>query len=166
MGYGAEVVRRVRSGYVLDCLPLEQAAKRAKVGERTAARWKALALEAGDDWDRARTAARMSGENLEALSQVLLEQFLTLHQATLESVQADKDMKPVDKVAAITSLADAFTKTMKAVGRAAPQLSQLAIASDVVQRLGHFVAERYPNRAQALLEVLEPFGEELVKAYG
>jgi len=166
MGYGPEVIRKVRAAYVRDCLPLEQAAVREGVGPRTAARWKAKAQEEGDDWDRARTAARLSGENLEQINQALLEQFLTFHQATMEEVQKDLKMKAGDKVAAISRLADAFNKTMNAVSKSAPELSRLAVASDVLQRLGRYVAEHHPAHASMFLEVLEPFGEELVKAYG
>lgn len=166
MGYGPEVIRKVRAAYIHEALPLEQAADREGVGGRTAARWKAKAQEAGDDWDRARTAARLSGESLEQINQALLEQFLTFHKATMEAVQADKKMPPSEKVAAISRLADAFNKTMNAVSKSAPELSRLAVASDVLQRLGRYVAEHHPGHAAALLEVLEPFGEELVKVYG
>lgn len=166
MAYPPETRLKARTAYVRDLLPLDKIAVRLGVGERTLARWKAEALEDGDDWDKGRTAGRLSSENLEAMSQVLLEQFLVLHQATLEEVKQDKDMKAADKVDAITRLADAFTKTMKAVSRSAPRLSQLAIAGDVLQKLGRFVAERYPEEARALLPILEPFGAELVKAYG
>lgn len=166
MAYPPETRLKARTAYVRDLLPLDKIAARLQVGERSLARWKAEALEAGDDWDRARTAGRMTSENLESMSQTLLEQFLVLHQATLEEVQKDKDMKAGDKVEAITRLADAFTKTMKAVSRSAPQLSQLAIAGDVLAKLGRFISERYPEEARALLPILEPFGAELVKVYG
>ena len=166
MGYGPEVRRKVRGFYIHEALPLEQAARKAGVGERTAARWKTAAMEEGDDWDRARTAARMSGESLEQINQALLEQFLTFHQATMKEVQADKEMSAADKVGAISRLADAFQKTMNAVSKSAPELSKLAVASDILQRFARYVSEKHPQHGPALLEVLEPFGEELVKVYG
>lgn len=166
MAYPPETRHQARTAYVRDLLPLDKIAVRLRVGERTLARWKLDSLNDGDDWDRARTAVRVSPENLEAMSQVLLEQFLVLHQATLEEVKNDKDMKPGEKVEAITRLADAFTKTMKAASRSAPQLSQLAIAGDVINRLARFVVEHHPEEGKALLVVLEPFGAELVKIYG
>ncbi|MEY2686741.1 MAG: hypothetical protein RL375_939, partial [Pseudomonadota bacterium] len=61
---------------------------------------------------------------------------------------------------------DSFNKTMSAFKRLSPELNRHAIALDALQRLASFAQQRYPKHVGALLEMLEPFGEELAKAYG
>lgn len=165
MAHAPETVARVRRLYVHERQPLEEAARLAGVGYATARRWKAAAEEDGDDWDRARSAARLAGDGVQHVAQMILEDYLLLHQATVEAVKADARISPLDKAEVLSRLADAFTKTMSAVGKASPQLSRLAVATDVLQRLTSFVGSDYPDHATALLEVLEPFAAELAKEY-
>ena len=40
------------------------------------------------------------------------------------------------------------------------------VAMDVLKRLAEFTRERHPASADALLEVLEPFGHHLAEVYG
>jgi len=54
----------------------------------------------------------------------------------------------------------------RAITKSAPELNRLAVASEVLQLLAKFVRDRFPAHATAFMEVLEPFGEELVKVYG
>ncbi|HWQ10018.1 MAG TPA: DUF1804 family protein, partial [Holophaga sp.] len=74
--------------------------------------------------------------------------------------------KALDKAEALSRLSDAYVKTMRCLQKSSPELSRLAVASEVLQHLARFVRERHPQHAGALLQVLEPFGEELVKLYG
>lgn len=157
---------RLRALYVHECVGLEAAAEHLEISERTALRWKAAAKKEGDDWDKARNASMLAGEGAEAVSRMLLEQFLTMMQSTLEAIKKDVDMKPGDKVDAMSSLADAYAKTMRGVQRSAPELNRLAVAMEVMQHLVKFVQTKAPKQAGALLEVLEPFGEHLAAIYG
>ena len=165
MAHTPEKRTRVRAAYIHDGLSLEAAAAREEISKRTVLRWKAESLEKGDDWDKARSASRLAGEGAESVARAVLEDILLLFQTVLADVKAG-DMKPMEKAEAISRLSDAYTKTTKAIQRSAPELSRLAIASEVLQLLIQFVKERYPKHASALLEVLEPFGEELSIVYG
>ena len=164
MTHPPEARAAVRAAYVYDRLSIGEAATRAGVGERTARTWKSEAQAAGDDWDRARAAAQMAGDSRQMLVQALLEDYIRLHQSTQDAL-LKADVPALAKAEALSRLADAFGKTMSAVGRAAPQLSALAIAGEVVQELARFVQQHHPEAAPALLEVLEPFGDHIAKKY-
>lgn len=165
MAHPPETRAKLRSLVVHQGLGLEQAAQRLGLSPRTAARWRQEAEASGDDWAKARAAHHLAGEGAEAVSRAVLEDFLTLFQSVMSEVR-DGQLKPLEKAEAISRLSDAYTKTTKAIQRSAPELHRLAIASEVLQLLARYVREHAPRHAPALLEVLEPFGEELVKVYG
>jgi transposase-like protein len=165
MAHPPEMKQRVRALYVHEAQGLEQAAQKLKISPRTASRWKQDALDDGDDWDKARAASMLAGEGAESVSRVVLEEFLKLFQSTLDEVTREK-LKPLEKAEAMSRLADAYTKTIRAVQKSAPELNRLAVASEVLQLLAKFVRDQFPAHAAAFMEVLEPFGEELVKVYG
>ena len=165
MAHAPEKRAKLRAHYIHDGLSLEAAADRLEISSRTATRWKQDALAKGDDWDKARLASRLAGEGAEAVSRAVLEEFLSLFQTTLAGIK-DGDLKPMEKAEGMSRLADAYTKTMRCIQRSAPELNRLAVASEVLQSLAKFVQVKFPQHAQALMEVLEPFGEELVITYG
>lgn len=165
MAHPPESRSALRAAYVYDRLGMETAADKAGVSIATARRWKREAETEGDDWDRARSAARLAGDGNAVLMQMILDDYLTLHQATVEAVKADAEVTPIQKAEIISRLADAFTKTMAAVSKASPQLNKLGIATDVLQRLSRYAAQVHPQHASALLEVLEPFAAELAREY-
>ncbi len=166
MAHGEELKRGLRASYVYEGLSLEAAAEKHDVPLTTASRWKRQAKADGDDWDKARAAARMSGEEKDRIIQGVIEDYLLLHQATLEQIKQDKDATPIKKAEALSRLADAFHKTMHAMGEASPELSRLAIANEVLRRLSEFVVKEYPKHGPAFIEILEPFGAELARHYG
>jgi hypothetical protein len=135
-------------------------------GERTVSRWKADAAAKGDDWDKARVAGRMTKESIETATQSYLEQFLTYQRDALAEMKANTELTTLEKVAAITSLTDAYVKGVRACALTAPALNQLGVAIEVLQRLAAFIQERHPEVAPNLLAILEPFGQELAKFYG
>jgi hypothetical protein len=157
---------QAREMYVREALPPSVIAARLGVTERTILRWKSEDGSAGSDWNKSRVALKLTKENIEATTQVYLEEFLSFHKQVLDEVKANLELTIQEKVAAITSLTDAFNKSVRACALTAPQLNQLAIASDVIQRLAAFITERHPDAATNLLTVLEPFGQELAKYYG
>jgi transposase-like protein len=165
MAHAPEVKHRARALYIHEGLGLEQAAQRLKISPRTTSRWKQEALDEGDDWDKARAASLLAGEGPEAVSRVVLEEFLKLFQSTLEDLTR-ASLKPLERAEAMSRLADAYTKTIRAITKSAPELNRLAVASEVLQLLAKFVRDRFPAHAVTFMEVLEPFGEELVKVYG
>lgn len=166
MAHPPEAASKLRAAYVYDRLSLEAAADRVGISAATARRWKSRAEAEGDDWERARSAARLAGDGAQTIAQMILEDYLLLHQATVEGIKGDPMLPPIQKAETLSRLADAWTKTMAAVGKASPELSRLAVATDVLQRLAKHVGEQHPHLAEALLEVLEPFAADLAKAYG
>ena len=165
MAHPPEKRQALRGLYVHKGLGLDAAARSLVVSGRTATRWKQEAADAGDDWDKARAANLLAGEGAEAVSRAVLESFLTLFQTTMESIQ-NAELKPLEKAEAMSRLADAYTKTTKAIQRSAPELNRLAVSSEVLQHFAKFVKAKFPQHASALLEILEPFGEHLVGLYG
>lgn len=165
MAHPPETRQAVRRSYVAERLPLEAAAEKHGVSYHTTRQWKRAAKAAGDDWDRARAAARMAAGGLGDLTTQVLEEFALLFQSTMEQIGSG-EYDGIQKAEAMSRLADAYTKTMKAAGGGDAGIAKLSVALDVLGRLVTFVQEHYPHHAEALLEVLEPFGESLNGAYG
>ena len=157
---------QARDLYAKDGLTLACAAKRLKVSERTVTRWKSEDAENGLDWGKLRASTVLGRESKEAITQELLLEFLVLHKRTLEEVKSSEDMTTAERVAAINSLTDTFTKQMRACALSAPQLNEFAIASEVFKLFADFVAEKHPDAQPALEPVLEAFGPVLTKRFG
>ncbi|WP_026872632.1 DUF1804 family protein [Inquilinus limosus] len=166
MAHAQEVKTAVRGSYIYERMSLEQAAAKHDVPVATIRRWKSLAAAMGDDWDKARGAAALSTSGAGMIAQVVLTDFLTLHQATMAQLLDADDVAPLDKAEAISRLSDAFHKTMAAVARAAPDLGRYAVATELLQLLAVFVREKFPQHAEALAEVLEPFAGHVAERYG
>jgi len=166
MAHSDDTRRKLRAAFVIDQLGLEIAALKEGVPTATARRWKSEAKAAGDDWDRARSAQMIAGGGIEDVVRQTLAVVVQQVQATVESIQAAPDMSPVDKVQMLASLADAYNKLMAASKRLMPETDRLGVAMDVIRRELEFARARYPQHVNAIAEILEPFGEELAKAYG
>lgn len=150
----------------MERLTLERAAAKADIPLGTARKWKSRAALKGDDWDRARAVSALTQAGSSTVAQLVLTDFLVAHQAALAELHAAGDVAPLAKAEALSRLADAFTKTMSAVAKAAPDLGRYAVASEVMTDFARFVQERYPTQAAALIEVLEPFAAHLADKYG
>jgi len=155
-----------RGLYVFDRLDMRAVARRAGVSEGTARRWKKAAAAEGDCWDKARAAASLAGTGMENATAVLLEDFIALYRSVVDGIRSEPSTGALAKAEALAKLADAFNKTINAAGRASPRLSELAMAQDVIKRLGDFVAAEYPQHGEAFLEILEPFARELGAVHG
>jgi hypothetical protein len=164
MAHAPEVRQAVRRSYVIERLPLEAACEKHQVSYHTGRNWKRVDKEAGDDWDRARAASRMAAGGLGDLTTQVLEEFALLFQATMEQIGSG-EYDGLQKAEAMSRLADAYTKTVKAAGGGDSKIARLAVAMEVLEKLVAFVQLHYPQQGAALLEVLEPFGEELSRAY-
>ncbi len=135
------------------------------VSESTVRRWKSAARANGDNWDLVKSANMISGEGMEATVADMIERFVVQFQATISDLEADKSIGAIDRAKVLTSLSDAFAKTVASAGRVAPKISELSVATDVVKRFADYVQANYPQHAVALLEVLEPFGVHLTEVY-
>lgn len=166
MAHDDTVRRAVRGDYVFNQLSLEIAAVKNGVPHATVRNWKRQGKELGDDWDKARGAQMIAGGGIEDVVRQTLGVVVQQVQATVEAIQTSTDMPPGEKVQALASLADAYNKLMAASRRLMPETDKLAVATDVVKRLADFTRTKHPKHAAALIEVLEPFADELARAYG
>lgn len=166
MAHDNDKKREARRRYVFDRQALPTIAITIGISEGTIRRWKSASAAAGDDWDTARAANTIAGEGLDRLVTDVVQDYVAMHQATIEDLKAATDMRPADKAKILAALADSFNKTVSAAGRVSPKISELGVAMDVLKRLGDFVSRKHPKSAPALLEVLEPFGEHLSEIYG
>lgn len=155
----------VRRLYVVDRQPLTAAAATADVAYSTARVWKAEAASKGDDWDRARLAEQVSDGGAQELTRVVLAEFVPLFKSTISELKS-ATLSAIEKAEAISRLSDAYTKTIKASGAVDPSIARLGWAMDVLKLLAQFVAGTFPQHNNALLEILEPFGERLAQEYG
>lgn len=166
MAHATEKRTQLRGLFVYQRLPMETACKKVGLPKSTGNRWKQEAKDHGDDWDTARAAVAMGDESFRQLSVKLLEDYLIQHQATMDMLKEAKDMGPMDRADVLASMSDSFNKTMASFKRLAPEINRQAVALDVMQRLAQFAQRKFPQVVPALLELLEPFGEEIAKAYG
>ncbi|MDL4616974.1 DUF1804 family protein [Citrobacter amalonaticus] len=166
MAHPQETRERLRRSYIFGQMSLEIASAQTGVAFATARRWKKEAQDAGDDWDKLRAAHIMAGGGLEDIGRAILTGLMTQYQTTLEMLTTKADLPADKRVELLASLADAFNKAVSANKKILPEVSQLAIALDVIQRLSTFVAESYPQHLAAFVEILEPFGQEMEKHYG
>jgi hypothetical protein len=165
MAHASEKRTQLRSLYVYHRLPMETACKKVGVPRSTANRWKQEAADDKDDWDTARAAIALGDENFNSLAKQLLEDYLLQHQETMKLLREDKKLGARERSETLASLSDSFNKTMNSFKRLAPDLNRQAIGLDVLQRLAAFAQAKYPKHVPALVALLEPFGEELAKAY-
>ncbi|ADE10464.1 DUF1804 family protein [Sideroxydans lithotrophicus] len=166
MAHGDDARRAVRAAYVFDQLALEAAAAKEGVPYATVRNWKRAGKDMGDDWDKARAAQMIAGGGIEDVVRQTLGIVVQQVQATVQAIQDADDMSPATKVDMLASLADAYNKLMAASRKMMPETDKLAVATDVVKRLAEFTRTKHPKHASALIEVLEPFADELAKAYG
>jgi hypothetical protein len=166
MAHDEQTRRAARQRYVHERQTLPLIALALTVPERTIRRWKAEAGERGDNWDAARASSTIAGEGLEAVVASVIQDYVALHQATIEDLKTAEGLAPIEKAKILAALADSFNKTVSAAGRVSPKISELGVAMDVLRRLADFVSRNHPDVAPALLEVLEPFGEQLGGVYG
>ncbi|MGE4244227.1 DUF1804 family protein [Ramlibacter sp.] len=165
MAHGKEKRTQLRGLYVYQRLPMETACTKLGVPKSTGNRWKQDAAAQGDDWDTSRAAVALGDETFTNLSKQLLEDYLLQHQATMKMLRENKELQPLQRAEILASMSDSFNKTMNSFKRLAPDLNRQAIGLDVLQRLATFTQAKYPKNVPALVQILEPFGEELAKAY-
>lgn len=166
MAHSPEKISAIRAAYVYEALNRETISARFNVPVSTITRWKKDALEKGDDWDRARAAARLFGQGAEAVTAAVLEDFVLLFQSTLTDVKNNADIKPLERAEVISRLADAYTKTMNSAAKGSPKLDKLSFAADILRDLVQYIQAHYPQHAMAMEQVLMPFSEEIGKRYG
>ena len=163
MAHPQEKRTQLRGLYVFQRMSMDAACAKADVARGTANRWKRESADAGDDWDTVRAAVALGDDNFASLSKKLLEDYLVQHQATMDLLRTDSKMGPRERAETLASMSDSFNKTMASFKRLSPELNRQSVQLDVLQRFVTFAQMRFPQHLQSLVEMLEPFGEELAK---
>lgn len=166
MAYSKEVRQKARSAYIYERLPLTLAAKKVDVSVQTLQNWKNKAKEAGDDWDKARDAMELSAKGLEEATAKMLRNHITQHNATMEMLEDGTIAEPIERVKALATAADSYSKLLAAHRKYSPQISELATALDVISFFSEYLEANHKGLLAGFIQVLEPFGEELSKRYG
>lgn len=153
----------LRKKYIFDGLSLAMAAVMTEVSYPTAQRWKNIAKDAGDDWDKVKIAHSMAGGDLEDMSRQILTDFIIQFKSAMDALKADVDLKPSTRVELLTSLADSYNKAIGANRKMLPETSKLAVALEVLEKLAAHLREHKPELLPEFMDVLEPFGRILEK---
>lgn len=161
MAHADETRAALRRAYISERQTLETAAVMAKIPLATARNWKRAAKEAGEDWDKLRELAMLTGGDMETMFRRILAAAMTQAEASLKAVEADPEMGAETRVKLMASLADSLHKMGASMTRFAPEADAMAIRLDTIKRLGEFIRARHPRHAPAFAEVLEPFAAEL-----
>lgn len=146
-------------------MPLKTAAAKHKVPYETTRNWKRKDARAGDDWEIARAAMRLSSSGAQSLTAEVIEDFVYLFNMTLKELKDSKDIPPLEKAKLLAGLSDAYAKTIKAASSSNPAISRLAIAMDVLKRMTDHIRKNHPELLAQFTEMLEKFGQELNRAY-
>lgn len=164
MAHAPDIKVRLRAAYI-GGLPLEAAAAQAGVPYPTARNWYNAAKRGGDDWDKFQKASLIvAGGGIEQSLGRIIAAGLLRCETLLETSAAEQNIGESVKTAAL--LGDTVAKLKAASRGLMPEADKLAVAMEVVKRLGELVRTRYPRHAGAFAEILEPFADELAKLYG
>ena len=159
--YPDDIKNSVRRAYVHELLTLKASAKKFKVPEATARRWKQGAKAEGDDWGKARSASRMARGSLGDITAEVLEEFAVLFKTTIDDLRKAENLDPLEKAEAMSRLADAYTKTMKAAAGGDPKLARLSVAMQVLEELSKYLRKNNSDLMAPFAEILEPFGRHI-----
>ena len=166
MAHPDETRLKVRNAYVRGRMALADAAEEASVSIASAKAWKKWAKDNGDDWDMARSAARLAAGGLGDMTTEVLESFILQFKRSMEELHTDTELRAADRAEVLARLSDSYVKTMRAASASNNNLARLSVALEVLELFGQFIQAKYPHHAPAFVEVLEPFGAELGKHYG
>lgn len=163
MAHDKDKKNQVRKSYVFDGLSLASCAMLADISYGTAQRWKNVAKDQGDDWDKVRVAYTMAGSDIEDLGRQILTDFIVQFKTTMDKVREDEGLSSTQRVELLTSLSDSYNKAISANKKIMPETNKLAVALQVVEMLSKYIAEHKPELLTVFMEVLEPFGVLLDK---
>lgn len=156
----------LRTSYVYDQLPLTTCAQKHKVSKATAQNWKNKAKLAGDDWDKERDAVAVSAQGFEEATSTMFRQYIKQHQATMALLEDDVISDPMERIKALSTLSDSYAKQLATHRKYAPEISELAVALDVIKFLSDYLEQNNRDLLGEFLAILEPFGQELGTRYG
>lgn len=165
MAYDTATRKKVRAAYVQG-LALKAAADKVGVPYNTARNWKRQDGEAGDDWDIARNARRMTKSGVEEMANQVLGELAEQFVATLDALKRDTTLKAEARARIMVQLMDGYNKAIAAATRAMPNANRLAVAMDVIKHLTDLFAARFPKLRPQFVAAIEQLGDELLREFG
>lgn len=161
MAHADETRAALRRAYISERQTLETSAVMAKIPLATARNWKRAAKEAGEDWDKLRELAMLTGGDMETMFRRILAAAMTQAESSLKALEADPEMGAETRVKLMSSLADSLNKMGSSMARFAPEADAHAIRLDTLKRYAEFARAKYPASAMGLVESLQAFGATL-----
>ena len=156
--------RAIRSDFVNRRMAATTIAAARGCSVSTVQRLKARSKADGDDWESARRANVVAGEGVETVVSMVVEDFVLTAHSMMDQIKTEEtDFKA--RMALMVQLADATTKMTSAARKLAPTISELGVAQAVLEDMLGFVRAEFPQHAEAILEIIEPFGETLTTRF-
>lgn len=165
MAHPPETRQQARNLYVQLRLPLERIASELGVAPSTLASWKRKAKDAGDDWERARNAARVAEGGMGEVTSAVMQDFVMFAESIIPEINASELSAP-EKVQLIASFSDSWAKFLRVMGRASPEMAKLAVAMETLELFAGHVRKRKPELLPALVPLLEEIGPKLSSRFG
>lgn len=165
MAHTSQTQLALRSSYINEQMDLKTAAAIHSVSYGTARIWKKKAKDNNDDWDSARNAMLLAQGGKKELINQVVERFFIQSERIFKSIEQTETMNPETMVDLMAKWTDSMSKVSKVLG-SDNNFHKIGFALELLQMLGSFIRKDYPQHAQAFLEVLEPFGQEINKTYG
>jgi hypothetical protein len=158
--YTSEQRDVLRRGYLYDQLSLRDAATRAGMFYSTALRLRAKAKEEGDDWEFLRAAYRLSTDGVTMISRQMAEDFLRERQRIMNLLDAgygdraaENQLGPLARTEILVKLTDAYRKIVADIARMDPEGMRFGVVISVMQFLGRFIAQQYPDKSAEWLAI-------------
>lgn len=156
MAHPKETQLALRAAF-LGGLPLDQAAEQVGIGTATARRWKADALETGDDWDKFQKASLIvAGGGFDQAMGRVASAVILRSEAIMERLE-DPKLDPIDAAKAIGSLADSLGKAKAAMRALMPETDRLAVETQAVKGFVELLLRLAPGTGEAALAALEAY---------
>lgn len=166
VAYTTEDRQKVRSAYVFECLSFEQVAQFTDIPVQTVRRWAKQARDKGDDWDRLRDAHLISGGGANNAARAGITGLMVLIRSTIDRLNNDKELSPIDAAKAIASVTDSLHKVTSASKKLLPEVSELVTAMEVIQELSEYIQTKHKSALPLFVEILPEFGAHIEKKYG
>ena len=167
MAYPPHIRAKVRGLWVNGGMRDDRIAVETGVPEATIRSWRRKDKDAGDDWERARNAARIAQGGMGEVTQQVMQDFVLFAEDIIPDIKGS-DLSPDKKVELIASFSDSWAKFIKVMGRASPEVAKLAVAMECLKELVEHLRERHPVllRNPELIQALDEFGPILSAKFG
>lgn len=140
MAHPIKKIAKVRAAYVYDALNLEGVARKCDVPLNTIRHWKDAAKDNGDDWDKARAAARLvrarRGSRHRRRAGGFHAAVSKHHGRRQKQPEHSTDLVTLlDKAEVLSRISDAYSKTMNVITKGNPKLDKLSFATSILRDL-------------------------------